>query len=433
MTRVCCFVVAFVVFLTVWNPVFAASHDPDVPSVEDMWLIIQEQQEAIKNLEQRLKESNSRQQQTSDRLESNAANIAETRNQVSETREQLEMAAEAIDMIAVPDHRETSIGGYGEVHYNNLDSGSEVDIHRFVVFLGHEFSDDLRFFSELEVEHSIAGEGKVGEVELEQAYVQWDYTTDHNGKAGVFLIPVGILNETHEPDTFFGVERNPVEKDIIPATWWEAGMALGGELSPGWSYDLAVHSGLSFDTDNSSASKRTSVRSGRQKVGKAPAESLAYTGRIRFTGIPGFSWGLTAQYQQDVTQDDINGIGVSNIDGLLLETNFVYQRGGLAVKGLYAKWSFDDDINSLNMGADEQMGWFLEPSYMITRKLGIFARYSSYDLTAGSSGDSEQSQVSIGMNYWLDPRFVMKLDFQRQDNESGSENDGFNLGVGYSF
>jgi hypothetical protein len=433
MNRISCTCIALAVFLSVWGTATIAAPVAEIPSTEDMWLMIQNQQKAIQNLEQRLRESESRQQQTSDRLESNATSLVETRNQVAETQEQLGMTADAIDSIAVTDHQQTSIGGYGELHYNNLDSGDEIDLHRFVVFLGHEFSDNLRFFSELEVEHSIAGDGKVGEVELEQAYMQWDYATDHNGKAGVFIIPVGILNETHEPDTFYGIERNTVEKYIVPATWWEGGLAFGGELFPGWSYDAAVHSGLSFDTDNASASKRTSVRSGRQKVGKAPAESLAYTGRIRYTGTPGFSWALTAQYQDDVTQNDINGIGVSDIDGLLLETNFVLQRGGLELRGLYAKWSFDDAINSLNDGADEQMGWYLEPSYRLTRKLGIFTRYSSYDLTAGDGPDSERNQVNIGLNYWLDPRFVMKLDVQRQDNENGEDNDGFNLGIGYSF
>lgn len=425
--------IAFAFFLSVWSTASAAAAASEMPDMAEMWSIIQKQQQAIESLEQKLRDSDSRLQQTDDRVESNSAGLAETEIRVTETRQHLEMAADMIDSIAVSDNRQTSIGGYGELHYNNLDSGNEIDLHRFIIFLGHEFSDNLRFFSELEVEHSIAGEGKVGEVELEQAYVQWDYSTDHNATAGLFILPVGILNETHEPDTFFGVERNPVEKNVIPATWWEGGLAFGGELRPGWSYDVAVHSGLSFATDNASASKRTSVRSGRQKVGKAPVESLAYTGRIRYTGTPGFSWGLSAQYQVDVTQNDINGVGVSDIDGLLLETNFVYRRGGLEVRGLYAKWSFDDAINSLNNGADEQTGWYLEPSYMVTRKLGIFARYSSYDLTAGESSDSEQNQVNIGLNYWLDPRFVMKLDFQRQDNNNGSENDGFNLGIGYSF
>ncbi|OUR68170.1 porin, partial [Cycloclasticus sp. 46_83_sub15_T18] len=116
----------------------------------------------------------------------------------------------------------TTIGGYGELHYNNLSGKGgasdkdAIDFHRFVLFFGHEFSDDIRFFSELELEHSIAGDGKDGEVELEQAYIDFDLNDQHTARAGLFLLPVGIINETHEPPTFYGTERNPVEKNIIP-------------------------------------------------------------------------------------------------------------------------------------------------------------------------------------------------------------------------
>jgi hypothetical protein len=118
----------------------------------------------------------------------------------------------------------TTIGGYGEVHYNNLDGSGgasdkeEIDLHRFVLFVGHEFNEDIRFFSEIEYEHGVAGDGQVGEVEVEQAYVEFDLNDRHLARTGVALLPVGIINETHEPTTFYGVERNPVEKDIIPAT-----------------------------------------------------------------------------------------------------------------------------------------------------------------------------------------------------------------------
>jgi hypothetical protein len=124
----------------------------------------------------------------------------------------------------------TTIGGYGELHYNahrdddNSDNHkSQIDFHRFVLFINHEFNDKMRFVSELELEHSLSGEGQPGEVELEQAYIQYDLTQKTNVVGGLFLIPVGIMNETHEPPTFYGVERNDVEKNIIPTTWWEGG------------------------------------------------------------------------------------------------------------------------------------------------------------------------------------------------------------------
>lgn len=201
---------------------------------------------------------------------------------------------------------QTHIGGYGEMHYNNLDNKKvggtdkeEIDFHRFVLFFGHEFSDKIRFHSELELEHALAGEGKNGEVELEQAYIEFDFAENQHAKAGVFLVPVGILNETHEPNTFYGVERNNVEKNIIPSTWWEGGAGVSGEIAAGWSYDFAITSGLDLNSANT-------VRSGRQKVSNARANSLMYTGRVKWTGVPGLEVAATIATMDDYTQGQGN-------------------------------------------------------------------------------------------------------------------------------
>ncbi|HET7687025.1 MAG TPA: hypothetical protein VFK46_00185, partial [Candidatus Macondimonas sp.] len=103
------------------------------------------------------------------------------------------------------------LGSYGELHYNNLENDEtgarkdEIDFHRFVVFLGYDFTDRIRLRSEIELEHAIAGDDQNGEIELEQAYLEFDLNDRTQAKGGLFLVPVGILNETHEPPTFYGV------------------------------------------------------------------------------------------------------------------------------------------------------------------------------------------------------------------------------------
>ena len=201
------------------------------PTNEEMWEIIQEQQEQIE-----------RQQQELETIKTEAG----VRD------EKIDQTADAVDRVAAGEgnrwFEKTTIGGYAELHYNNwdnkgdtgsVDDKKEIDFHRFVLYIGHEFNDRTRFFSEIELEHSLSGDGKPGEVELEQAYVEHDYLDRHRFKAGLFLIPVGILNETHEPDTFYGVERNNVEKNIIPTTWWEGGVAFTGEFGRGFSEEEA--------------------------------------------------------------------------------------------------------------------------------------------------------------------------------------------------
>ena len=154
------------------------------------------------------------------------------------------------------------------MHYENLDTDDgrkkEIDFARFVLFFGHQFTDRLRFWSELELEHAISGDGEDGEIELEQAYIEYDLTPSQHIKGGMFLIPVGILNETHEPPTFYGVERNPVENRIIPTTWWEGGLAFTGGFGDAFRYDAAAHSGLFTTAEDGYA-----IRAGRQKTAKA--------------------------------------------------------------------------------------------------------------------------------------------------------------------
>lgn len=363
---------------------------------------------------------------------------AVTDEEFNQLKLRLEQLADAMDDNS-GSSSSTHIGGYGELHYNNLEDGNDkksrsIDFHRFVLFIGHEFNDDIRFHSELELEHALVKDTDTdtdgtspdidtspGEVELEQAYIEIDITDNAQVKGGVFLIPVGIMNETHEPPTFYGVERNPVEKDIIPATWWEAGAMVSTTTSAGLSFDVAVTSGLDAGT---------SIRSGRQKVAKATANDLAITGRIKYTGISGLELAVTAQVQNDLTQDrtdDIEG-------GELLETHVVWNKGPVTLKALYAKWDIDG-AGASTSEKDVQDGAYVEAGFKATKQLGVFARHNIWD--NGGAGDTEKTQTDVGINYWPHEDVVVKFDVQSQNHgdkiAKKDEKDGFNLGIGYQF
>ncbi|MCZ4335936.1 porin [Shewanella colwelliana] len=364
---------------------------------QELRKVIEQQQKVLKDLEKRLEETEKRVEQTADVVEeSSSAKSA------------------------------TTIGGYGELHYNNITDNKkgtdkkEFDFHRFVLFFGHEFTENTRFFSELEVEHSISGDGQNGEVELEQAYIEHDFNQMFTGKAGLFLMPVGIINETHEPPAFYGVERNPVEKNILPATWWEAGAALNVKAAPGLAFDGAITSGLYVD-------ESYSIRGGRQKVSKAKAEDLAYTARVKYTAVPGLELAATAQYQSDLTQ---GREGVDTASATLLTAHAIYTIDGFTVKALYAQWDIDGQ-EAKALGRDEQTGWYIEPSYRFNESFGVFARYNEYDNNAGNSADTNVEQTNVGINYWLHENVVFKADYEKVGGAKDS--DGFNLGVGYQF
>lgn len=363
--------------------------------------------------------------------------LAQTQDRGDETDAKVEAVAEAVESSAalVPEKRKTTIGGYGELHYNKLSAKDssrdldQIDLHRFVLFFGHEFNEKTRFYSEFEVEHSLVGDtggDTPGEVEIEQAFIEFDLKKDLYAKAGLFLVPVGILNETHEPSTFYGVERNDVENIIVPSTWWEAGAGLNGRFGSGWNWDVAFTSGLAMPTTGGSAFR---VRSGRQKVAEAIASDGAITGRLRYLGIPGLQAALTVQHQFDPSQ--VSGDGLDS--GTLIEGHIDYRRGGFGLRALYARWDFEGDAIEA-AGADVQKGWYIEPSYRINNWLGVYTRYENID--AARDRDNFK-QWEFGLNWWPHENVVIKFDYRNRNHDlasaHGRDFHGIDLGVGYNF
>ncbi len=325
----------------------------------------------------------------------------------------------------------TTFGGYGELHLNKLQNKNpggidknEMDLHRFVIFMGHQFSDDLKFFSELEVEHNIVEGGK-GAVELEQAYLDFTLNDTFSIKAGSFLVPVGIINETHEPPTFYGVERNPVETSIIPATWWEGGAAVTANMQYGFTLVTAITSGMKADSADN-----YHVRKARQELSEGTqAKAPAYTARLKWTAIPGVELASTLHRQADITQSTDATAGAAT----LLEAHAVLNRGAFGLRALYAGWRLDGS-GPKAVGADKQNGWYVEPSWKFSEQWGVFARRSNWDNQAGDASDSRYRQTDFGVNFWPHPDVVVKLDHQNQHAPSGQDEfHGFNLGLGYQF
>ncbi len=408
--------------------VTAATEPPDDLDLSTLWQLLQAQQAEIAELKAELAETRGEVAVTQEQ-------VAVTREQVAITEEQILVTADYLEQVdTTRTASATRIGGYGELHYNHLDSDGgedirEIDFHRFVLFFNHEFNDRLRFFSELELEHSLAGDGAPGEVELEQAFIEYDLDDRHAARTGLFLLPVGILNETHEPPTFYGVERNDVENIILPTTWWEAGAAVSGRYGNGLSWDFAVHSGLEMPTDGSSAFR---VRSGRQKVAEAVANDLAFTARLKYTGIPGLELSGSYQYQQDPSQ--VSGDGLD--DGQLLSVHGIFNRGPFALRALWAQWNFDGDAVTL-ADADQQTGWYVEPSVRLQLAGGDWGFYTRYEDLEGARTQDRFNQWEVGFNYWVHPDVVLKADWRNREHDLAADQDrdfdGFDLGVGYQF
>jgi len=316
------------------------------------------------------------------------------------------------------------IGSYGELHLNQGDK-NEIDFHRLVLFLNYRYTDRIRFVSELELEHALSGDGKPGELELEQAYLEFAFDHGWVLRAGQYLLPLGILNEVHEPETFYGVERNGIETQIIPTTWWEAGLLVSKETESGLGFDFGIHSGLSIATNGSQA---FNIRSGRQKVAKADASNYAASARIRYNALAGLSLTAFANFQEDVTPSS-----VEQNTATLLGASALYQRGGLQLRALVADWKIRGSAFQVS-GSDHQSGYYFEPSYRWyrgDRSVGIFARIGAYDFYKGQMQQADE--ISLGVNFWPHENIVVKADYTEVKFQGSQDHQTYNFGIGYSF
>ena len=339
----------------------------------------------------------------------------------------------------------TSIGGYGELHYENNKGTGTIDFHRYVLFINHDFNDILSFNSEFELEHAIAGEGKGGEVELEQAYLEHNWKQfgldNTSAKYGVFLIPCGITNEIHEPNTFYGVERNEVEKEICSNTRWEGGVQIK-HIMP--EQDLTIIAGVHSPLTSSNGD----IRKGRQKVGSATMNVPAYSGAFRYTGaFPGLELGYSWDYEPDMSSDQV-GAQVSAVMHAV-HANYM-PRLGYGMRAFYGVWNLDcPNVNEdagntcIDKGFEKQYGYYVEGSYrwelesQYGQTLGMFIRRGNRDDNAGQMGPNETSnkttQTDFGFNYWLNDNAVLKADWERKSVYGKAAVQGFNLGMGYQF
>jgi len=359
----------------------------------------------------------------------------------------------AVSTVASAQSREgvPTLSGYMEIHLNKVqDLPSQADLHRFVLMVGHSFSDRLKFWSEVEVEHALVEGGEEsGEVAVEQAYIDVMVNRRLNVRAGMVLTPIGILNERHEPPTFHGVERTFVDTVIIPTTWRDVGAGVFGELGRGFSYKAYLVPGL----DASGFTAEEGLAAGRQQGSNADASDPAITGRLEFrrSGLTaggsfwygGSGFGLT---RLDIKPPTVR---IGSIDAR-------YRRGRHELRGQWSVVSIDGaaDLNraiqaQVGIGpniASRLLGVYGEAATRISRdswahEVIVFGRYEIFD-TQNKMPDGflpleqfRRSAVVTGVTYYPDPDVAFKMDFSQERNKSSVVNAPWrvNLGVGWWF
>jgi hypothetical protein len=351
------------------------------------------------------------------------------------------------------------MAGYGEINYNqdfkkDIRSNAKLDIQRLVLLFGYNFDKRTSFVTEVEYEH-------VKEVFIEQAFVNYRVNTALNFMGGLLLVPMGIINEYHEPTTFYGVERPLTDKVLAPTTWREIGVGISGNfLDYGLSYQLYALNGFLGYNGSAKFSSASGYRGGRQKGAESTMSSPNISAKVNYYGIRGLKLGLSAYIGKSQSTlfdglDESNELLVNQADSSVINLTMIgfdlqYRHKAFRASGQFI-YGHNGNANAYNEFAksdigDSMLGYYIQGAYDVfyTNKavnpLCIFARYEQYDTqykwTENLSGspDAKVNEFTIGLDYTLSEGVVLKSDYQITDivnrEESRSQ---LNFGIGFWF
>lgn len=368
--------------------------------------------------------------------------------------------------------RGLSIGGYGEFFYRNFigDSGSgsdsvegvsisdqqldRADALRLVLYLGYKFTDNIVFNSEIEFEHAFIGEATEsagsGEVRVEFAALDFFFRDWVNARAGVLLMPMGFLNEVHEPPFYYGVSRPETETRIIPSTWSEMGAGLFGKIGETLEYRAYVVNGF-----NARGFTDSGIRDGRQNANRALAEDVAFVGRLDWAPTPEWLVGGSFYYGDSGQDQTVGGIDIPGAALAVVEGHVQWRYEQWQARALFA-YNQLSDARELNVAlgralnrpiAEKMLGGYVEIAYDLwpdlfgsfDRSLSPFLRVeyvdTQWDVPSGFSPNRRNSYwlYTPGIQFKPHPNVALKLEYRNFDPRDGERPDELSFGMGFAF
>ena len=356
-------------------------------------------------------------------------------------------------------NNKVTISAYAQIDYNQPIEGTKynkglLDVHRMVTTMAYRFNSRVRFLSEIEFEHAV-------EVFIEQAFLSYRFNKHFNLKAGLILIPMGIINEYHEPPSYNGVERPSVDKNIVPTTWREIGFGFTGRLDDAsLKYQIYLVNGFNGYDGEGKFRGKDGLRKGRQKGAKSFSTAPNLSAKIDYYGLSGLKLGLAGYFGK--SQSNLfDGLDKSNravnveADSSVINIAMVgldarFNQGGLQMRGQYilANLANTQQYNSFtgkDLGSRMQ-GFYLELGYNLLYSLQKkeklipfvrFEKYNTHQKTAGNLTPNDSynmSEIFFGLAWKVDAGAVFKGDLQliksAADTQSKKQ---LNFGVGIWF
>ncbi|MDC0478835.1 hypothetical protein OAN35_01340 [Flavobacteriaceae bacterium] len=338
-----------------------------------------------------------------------------------------------------------TLGGYAEVLYNQPESvNGEIDVQRLILLFGYKFDDRTQFVTELEFEH-------VKEVYIEQAFVNYSVNNSLNVRAGLMLVPMGIINEYHEPTTFNGVERPSMDNKLVPTTWREIGIGVSGRSDAmSMRYQAYIFNGfLSHNGTAGLVQGSNGLRSGRQKGAESVFRTPNLSMKLDFYGINGLRLGLSGYFGRTQAANEVFDTSGSTVGLSMIGFDARYNLRKFTARCQYITSSIKDvfeynQLTAKDLGSG-MSGYYIEGAYNLLpirnrQRLFAFVRYENFDTHASVPSNTDRNaayhrkEITTGLSYHLAPGAVFKMDYQSKSTGLDDDAKGqINAGVGVWF
>jgi hypothetical protein len=403
-----------------------------------------------------------------------------------------------------------AIGAYGEVQYGfmqNPAAGGQWQLgsdaaRRLVLLPTYAITDNIIFNAEIEFEHAGAGfdnDDKLhGTAEIEQLWVDFKISDPFNWRApGVDLVPIGYINQHHEPTEFYSVFRPELYNGLIPSTWKVPATSIYGTIMDGVRYQVMLSTAQEDFGDQFNC--RTAANTVPPGSGTVPctaggawyfpgidglnaltfsnpplgsfsqlSNSLAVSGRLDFmepASIPGLAWSVSGYYTPNTTprgaHDDMgNLLGSSSLAMFDAEFRYRMPNTGWEFRGegVYATFGNPANLRANNdsdptdnvgksmygvsgevayhfpLGTILHSEWEAVPFYRYTYQNLQTVGFAGTDLNA-PTGAGQMQFHNIGVAVFPSPKLVLKATYQKVINRTagGAQSDSVLGGVGFFF
>jgi hypothetical protein len=390
-----------------------------------------------------------------------------------------------------------SIGAYGEVSFGmqqNPAAGGQwqngFDAHRLVLLPTYLITPNIIFNAEIEFEHGGSGfdpDDKLhGTAEIEQVWIDFKIADQLNWRApGIDLIPIGYINEHHEPTQFYSVNRPELYNGLIPSTWKAPATSVYGRLAEGLTYTVQASSSLEdFGGDFATRTDGNAVPAGGYPAGITGSNALGFalpvrgdfrqlsndvavSGQLNYGPpmLPGFNGSVSAYYTPNTTPRGAyadNGLLLGRSSLTMFDTEFRYRipDTGWEARGEYVFVEFGNPANlrtnndsdptnnvgktmygysgelayHLPLGTILSSDWELVPFYRYTFQDTQTGGYAGSDLNTPTGAGQTQFHTT-GIAVFPSPQIALKATYQKVINKDplGAHSDSVLGGVGFFF